>query len=376
MARMMVCWVEGREITASGLDLGTSFHGGLPLGSDEDSLLFGGVQSSDLKSLQLSTLASATGLISGLIGPILPQSQELLGTSIPSYAMLFQALAKSSNVNVLSSPHILATNNEEAEITVGQNIPYQGGINFGGFGQVQGGASSFGQLSIQRQDIELSMKITPIINASDMVRLKIEQQIQDVGDKDPQLGPTWTKRKIKTTVVVRDQQSVVIGGLISDRVSYTESKVPLLGDIPLLGYLFKYTKRDKKKTNLLLLLTPHVVHDQMDLQRILERKTRERNEFLRSFGNLDHHKYVGDIDYRRKRGVVEEINRQVKNVERDREILRALDADTGAMPTGPVEYQLPGAGDGLEDGEAPAPTPAPAAPAKPDAAKPAGGQQP
>ena len=204
------------------------------------------------------------------------------------------------------------------------------------------------------------MKITPIINASDMVRLKIEQQIQDVGDKDPQLGPTWTKRKIKTTVVVRDQQSVVIGGLISDRVSYTESKVPLLGDIPLLGYLFKYTKRDKKKTNLLLLLTPHVVHDQMDLQRILERKTRERNEFLRSFGNLDHHKYVGDIDYRRKRGVVEEINRQVKNVERDREILRALDADTGAMPTGPVEYQLPGAGDGLEDGEAPAPTPAPA----------------
>ena len=360
----------------SGLDLGTSFHGGLPLGSDEDSLLFGGVQSSDLKSLQLSTLASATGLISGLIGPILPQSQELLGTSIPSYAMLFQALAKSSNVNVLSSPHILATNNEEAEITVGQNIPYQGGVNFGGFGQVPGATSSFGQLSIQRQDIELSMKITPIINASDMVRLKIEQQIQDVGDKDPQLGPTWTKRKIKTTVVVRDQQSIVIGGLISDRISYSESKVPLLGDIPLLGYLFKYTKRDKKKTNLLLLLTPHVVHDQMDLQRILERKTRERNEFLRSFGNLDHHKYVGDIDYRRKRGVVEEINRQVKNVERDREILRALDADTGAMPTGPVEYQLPGAGDGLEDGEAPAPTPAPAAPAKPDATKPAGGQQP
>lgn len=360
----------------SGLDLGTSFHGGLPLGDNEDSLLFGGVQSSDLKSLQLSTLASATGLISGLIGPILPQSQELLGTSIPSYAMLFQALAKSSNVNVLSSPHILATNNEEAEITVGQNIPYQGGINFGGFGQVQGGASSFGQLSIQRQDIELSMKITPIINASDMVRLKIEQQIQDVGDKDPQLGPTWTKRKIKTTVVVRDQQSVVIGGLISDRVSYTESKVPLLGDIPILGYLFKYTKRDKKKTNLLLLLTPHVVHDQMDLQRILERKTRERNEFLRSFGNLDHHKYVGDIDYRRKRGVVEEINRQVKNVERDREILRALDADTGVMPTGPVDYQLPGAGDGLDDGEAPAPAPAPTAPAKPDPAKPTGGQQP
>lgn len=354
-----------------GLDLGTSFHGGAPIGENDDGILFGGVQGSDLKSLDLTSIATATGLISGLVGPALAQSQELFGTSIPSYAVLFQALAKSSNVNVLSSPHILATNNEEAEIAVGQNIPYQGGVNFGGFGQVTGGASSFGQLSIQRQDIELSMKITPIINASDMVRLKIEQQIQDVGDRDPQLGPTWTKRKIKTTVVVRDQQSVVIGGLISDRVSYTESKVPLLGDIPLLGYLFKYTKRDKKKTNLLLLLTPYVVHDQMDLQRILERKTRERNEFLRSFGNLERRKYVSDLDYRRKRGVIEEINRAIQSVDRDREVLKALEIDAGNMPTGAVEYSLPGAGDGLSDDDAPATTP-PAAPTTP-ATKPAAG---
>ncbi|MEZ4401694.1 MAG: type II secretion system secretin GspD [Kofleriaceae bacterium] len=359
----------------SGMDLGSSFHGGLPIGSNDDGILFGGVQSSDLKSLDLTSLASATGLISGLIGPILPQSQELLGTSIPSYAMLFQALAKSSNVNVLSSPHILATNNEEAEISVGQNIPYQGGINFGGFGQVGGATgSSFGQLSIQRQDIELSMKITPIINASDMVRLKIEQQIQDVGDKDPQLGPTWTKRKIKTTVVVRDQQSVVIGGLISDRVSYTESKVPLLGDIPILGYLFKYTKRDKKKTNLLLLLTPYVVHDQLDLQAIVERKTRERNEFLRSFGNLDHAKYDHGIDYRRKRGLVEEINRTVMSVDQDREVLRALAESEGGLPSGPIQYELPGAGDAFDDGDgttpAPTPTPAPAPPAPTGGAKP------
>ena len=356
-----------------GLDLGTSFHGGAPVGSDNDGILFGGVQGSDLKSLDLTSIATATGLISGLVGPALAQSQELFGTSIPSYAVLFQALAKSSNVNVLSSPHILATNNEEAEIAVGQNIPYQGGVNFGGFGQVTGGASSFGQLSIQRQDIELSMKITPIINASDMVRLKIEQQIQDVGDKDPQLGPTWTKRKIKTTVVVRDQQSVVIGGLISDRVSYTESKVPLLGDIPILGYLFKYTKRDKKKTNLLLLLTPYVVHDQMDLQRILERKTRERNEFLRSFGNLDRRKYVTDLDYRRKRGVVEEINRALMTVDRDREVLKALEVDAGSMPNGAVEYTLPGAGDGFsdDDGTATPPTTPPATtPATTPATKP------
>ena len=344
----------------SGMDLGTSFHGGLPIGDEEDGLLFGGVQGSDLKSLDLTTLASATGLISGLIGPILPQSQELLGASIPSYAVLFQALAKSSNVNVLSSPHILATNNEEAEIAVGQNIPYQGGISFGGFGVGQGGAATgLGQLSIQRQDIELSMKITPAINASNMVRLKIEQQIQDVGDKDPQLGPTWTKRKIKTTVVVRDQQSIVIGGLISDRVSYTESKVPLLGDIPILGYLFKYTKRDKKKTNLLVLLTPYVIHDQLDLQAIVERKVRERNEFLRAFHNLDRADYLPKVDYRRKRGIVEEINRTVQTVEQERELLRALAEHGDSIPEGVIRYDLPGAGDGFGDSDPPPDAPPP-----------------
>lgn len=354
----------------NGMDLGSSFHGGIPLDDGNNGVVLGGVQSSDLQSINPAGLASLTGLIGGLIGPQLEQSEDLIGATIPSYGVLFQALAKSSNVNVLSSPHILATNNEEAEISVGQNIPYQGGVTFGlggGLGGAAGGVPGLGSLSIQRQDIQLSMKITPAINASDMVRLKIEQEIQDVGDKDPQLGPTWTKRKIKTTVVVRDQQSIVIGGLMSDRNSYSESKVPLLGDIPLLGYLFKYTKRDKKKTNLLVLLTPYVINDQLDLQGIVERKLRERNEFLRAFANLDKAEFLPRTDYRRKRGLVEEINRQVQVVDHDRDLLRALQDKPPVVPDGRVDYKLPGAADGLDDGEpsgepAPAPTPAPTAP--------------
>ena len=342
---------------SNGLDLGSSFHGGLPLDGGDNGILLGGVQGSDLKSIDVSTLASAAGLIGGLIGPKLAGSEDLFGVTIPSYAVLFQALAKSSNVNVLSSPHILATNNEEAEISVGQNIPYQGGVTFG-LGGAGGGVPGLGSLSIQRQDIQLSMKITPAINSSDMVRLKIEQEIQDVGDKDPQLGPTWTKRKIKTTVVVRDQQSIVIGGLISERTSYSESKVPLLGDVPLLGYLFKYTKREKKKTNLLVLLTPYVINDQLDLQTILERKLRERNEFLRAFTNLDRVEFLPRTDYRRKRGLVEEINRQVLVVDRDREVLKALQDRPPQVPDGAVDYKLPGAADQLDDGSPPPLTPA------------------
>jgi general secretion pathway protein D len=347
----------------NGLDLGTSFHGGLPVGNDDDALVFGGVQGSDLKSLQLSTLISATGLIGGLLGPILPQSQELLGTSIPSYAVLFQALAKSSNVNVLSSPHILATNNQEAEISVGQNIPYIGGVNFGlPTGGATGGIPGFGNVSIQRQDIQLSMKITPAINASNMVTLKIEQEIQDIGDRDPQLGPSWTKRKIKTTVVVKDQQSIVIGGLISDRVSYSESKVPFLGDIPILGYLFKYTKRDKRKTNLLVLLTPYVIQDQLDLNAIVERKVRERNEFLRAFYNLDKQAYLPRVDYRRKRGLIEEINRAIQATDVERDLLQSLQQREQGVVEGAIEYDLKGGADDMTDPDAPKPpetTPAP-----------------
>jgi general secretion pathway protein D len=359
----------------NGLDLGTSFHGGLPVGDNDDAILFGGVQGTDLKSLQLSTLISATGLIGGLLGPILPQSQELLGTSIPSYAVLFQALAKSSNVNVLSSPHILATNNQEAEISVGQNIPYIGGVNFGlPTGGAAGGIPGFGNVSIQRQDIQLSMKITPAINASNMVTLKIEQEIQDIGDRDPQLGPSWTKRKIKTTVVVKDQQSIVIGGLISDRVSYSESKVPFLGDIPILGYLFKYTKREKKKTNLLVLLTPYVIQDQLDLNNIVERKVRERNEFLRAFYNLDKQSYLPKVDYRRKRGLVEEINRAIQSVDLDRELLNSLQERETGVEEGPIQYDLKGGADDLEDPDAPkppkppetTPTPTPGPQTQPD----------
>jgi len=345
---------------ADGLNLGTSFHGGLPVGDNNDALILGGVQSPDLRSLDISSLAAATGLVGALVGPLLSQSEQLLGVSIPSYAVLFQALATSSNANVLSSPHILASNNEEAEISVGQNIPYVGGINFGfptgGTGGA-GGLGNFGNFSIQRQDIVLSMKITPAINASDMVRLKIEQEIQDVGERDPQLGPTWIKRKIKTVVVVKDQQSIVLGGLVADRVSYSESKVPFLGDIPLLGYLFKYTKREKRKNNLLVLLTPYVIHDQLDLQAIVERKVRERNEFLRAFQGLDQALYLPRVDYRRKRGVVEEINRAILSVDQERDLLRSLERQSGTVPNGPVRYELEGAGSGGTDADAPAPAP-------------------
>ena len=344
------------------LSLGTSSHGGLPFNNGD--LVVAGVQAPSLKSLSVASLASLTGLIGGVIGSPLTNSSELLGTSIPSYGVLVQALATQDNSNILSAPHVIAIDNEKAEFSVGNNIPYKAGLSFGGFGLPTGGASggaslpgSIGQ-NIQREKLNLTLNVTPHISSNDAVRLEIEQETKDLASQSAELGPTWSERKLKTQVVVNDQQTVVIGGLIQEKDIYNESKVPLLGDIPILGYLFKYSTKSKRKTNLLILLTPYIIKDSLDLQAIRERKTREREEFVRSFATLNEAKYNARIDYRRKRGMVEEINRAVLSVEQDFEVLKAL-GDRKGIQEGPLDYG-PSSIDDPND-------PTPPAPKAPDA---------
>jgi general secretion pathway protein D len=319
------------------LSLGTSSHGGYP--TDRGDLIIGGVQTPNLKSLDLTSLISSNGLIGGIIGSPLTNSQTFLGTSIPSYGLLFQALATQDNTNILSAPHVIAIDNEKAEFSVGNNIPYKAGLSFGGIGLPAGGGALPGGIgqNIQREKLNLVLNVTPHISSQDSVRLEIEQESKDIGGSDAELGPTWTERKLKTQVVVNDQQSVVIGGLIQERDIYQTAKVPLLGDIPLLGYLFKFTKKTKKKTNLLVLLTPYIIKDQLDLQAIRERKVREREEFVRSFSSLNEMKYSPKTDYRRKRGLVEEINRSLQSIEQDLEILRSMGSRQLVEP-GVIDY--------------------------------------
>jgi general secretion pathway protein D len=346
--------------------LGFSFHGGdMQDVLDDEALLFGGVQHADLASLDLTTVLSSRGFIGGAIGPLLPGAEQLLGISVPSFGVLFQALANTNDVNVLSAPHIIATDNQEAEISVGQNIPYQG--SFSGFGLGTGGqpgqTGGFGipNVSVQRQDVALTLKITPHINASDMVRLEIDQEISDIASENfNNLGPSWTKRTLKTTVVVRDQDAVVIGGLIQDKAISSDSKVPLLGDIPVLGHLFRYSRTTKQKTNLLIVLTPYVIKDEGDLQRIVAKKMRERREFIETFTTFDALEYQPDIDYRRKRGLVEEINRSVQAVEREKELLLQFQQTGVEYPKGALEFDVEPEGDEGDTGDVePAPEPAP-----------------
>ncbi|HEY6177160.1 MAG TPA: type II secretion system secretin GspD, partial [Kofleriaceae bacterium] len=355
------------------LQIGSSSHGGLPV-DGSNALLLGGVQTQQLRSISAaSSLATATGLIGGLIGSPLANSQTFLGTSIPSFAVLFQALATQDNSDILSAPNVIAIDNEKTEFSVGNNIPYKAGLSFGGFGLpttpgATGGnlpTGSIGQ-NIQRQDLNLTLNVTPHISSQDVVRLEIEQETKDQAGSDAELGPTWSQRKLKTQAVVHDQQSVVIGGLIQERDSYSVSKVPLLGDIPILGYLFKYSIKTKKKTNLVILLTPYIVKDQLDLQSIRERKLRERQEFVESFATLNEMKYEPKVDYRRKRGLVEEINRQLQTVDDDAAAQNALGrrrfVDPGPVEYGPSQIESPEEGHGTGQNR---PQTEPAAPARP-----------
>jgi general secretion pathway protein D len=319
------------------VNLGVSAHGGA--GRDGSGIGFGGVQLPELSSVNPATALAAGGLLGGLFDTTLAGLSSLFGPdsagkTIPSYGVLVQALATRSNTNILSTPSIIAVDNEEARSKIGENIPYLSGVV-----PATTGTNTSLATSVSRQPLELELTIKPHISAGDTILLELKHSAGGVKDATSSLGPTWTTRSVDTRVVVRDQQTVLIGGLMQDSVIDGESKVPLLGDVPLLGRLFKYTKKTKHKTNLIILLTPYIIRDQGDLERIRERKLRQNDEFFRSVTALDAMKLTPDVDYRRKRGVIEEINRAVLQVEADAAARDAVTAPAG-VPAGRVE--LPG----------------------------------
>lgn len=320
------------EVLASnGLNFGTSSHTTYSAGSD--SVLVAGVQTPDLRSTSVSGLAQSNGLIGGLLGKSLTgTAAKLLGTSFPSYAVMFQALADSTTTNILSTMPIIVVDNELAKYKVGENVPYKKGV-------LPTSPTSTTTLStnIERESLLLELEIKPHISTDDQVLLEVKQSSKNKGDDDAELGPTWTERGLETRVLVRDQQTIVIGGLMQMLDETIESKVPILGDVPVLGHLFKYTRKTKKKTNLLIMLTPYIIKDNMDLEMIRSRKQREYDEFFTSMTSLEGKAYVPRIDYRRKRGLVEEINRAVQEVETETAARAALSGKRVEVTPGLVQ---------------------------------------
>jgi general secretion pathway protein D len=199
---------------------------------------------------------------------------------VPAMSALIEAAKTDSDVNILSAPRLLTSDNEEAEIIVGQNVPI---ITQRLTGAVGGTDSLSQSVAIERRDVALTLRFTPQITEGDLVRLNIFQEITDlaavsVGDVN-QVGPTLTKRLLRNTVMAENGRTVVLGGLIGSNRQQTISKVPLLGDIPGLGWLFKRKVNTERKTNLLIFITPRIIRDGNDLAQA----TRRSEEAMRGF---------------------------------------------------------------------------------------------
>lgn len=171
---------------------------------------------------------------------------------------LARALATDDDANILSMPNLITLDNEEAKIVVGQNVPFVTGQFTTGSG---GGAGVNPFQTIERKDIGLSLRVKPQISEGGTVKMAIYQETSSVFDSSGSAGIITNKRSIDTNVLVNDGEIIVLGGLIDDSMQDTVVKVPGLGDIPILGNLFKYQKRVRKKTNLMVFLRPTVIRN-------------------------------------------------------------------------------------------------------------------
>ena len=172
----------------------------------------------------------------------------------PTLAAFIRAAETDSDFNILSTPQILTLDNEEATIEVGQNIPFVTQVDD------EADTSTDRVQSYDYKDVGVTLKVTPHINRKRQVRLEVEQSTKSVVERTALggtvLAPTTTYRTTQTVLTVRDGETAVIGGLIEDRMDRSKDQAPCLGDVPLLGWLFKTTSDRSEKTNLLVFLNP------------------------------------------------------------------------------------------------------------------------
>ena len=262
--------------TTKNFALGVDWRGIKEVGSVDGNSLYG-FAGSGTGLLPTASYDSTTGLTSLALGSGL--SMGILGAGIkigdilfPTIGAVVQAYKADSDISILSTPQLMTLDNEEAEINVGSNVPYI----------TKQESTSTSTLvnynSYEYKDVGVILNITPHINEGNFIRLKISQQVTKVQSGADKSTPTTLKRVAKTTVVVKDNETVVIGGLVGDSTDQGVTKVPLLGDIPVLGWLFKSKTSTREKTNLYVFLTPHIVRTQQDAAGIYQSKRESMGE--------------------------------------------------------------------------------------------------
>nr|WP_253820772.1 type II secretion system secretin GspD [Vibrio sp. 99-70-13A1] len=202
-----------------------------------------------------STLASA---LSGVNG-------AAVSLAMGDWTALISAVATDSNSNILSSPSITVMDNGEASFIVGEEVPVL-------TGSTAGSSNDNPFQTVDRKEVGIKLKVVPQINEGDSVQLNIEQEVSNVLGANGAVDVRFAKRQLNTSVIVQDGQMLVLGGLIDERALESESKVPLLGDIPVIGHLFKSTSTQVEKKNLMVFIKPTIIRDGMTADGITQRK--------------------------------------------------------------------------------------------------------
>ncbi|WP_029849743.1 type II secretion system secretin GspD [Vibrio parahaemolyticus] len=202
-----------------------------------------------------STLASALGGVNGAAMSIV----------MGDWTALISAVASDSNSNILSSPSITVMDNGEASFIVGEEVPVI-------TGSTAGSNNDNPFQTVDRKEVGIKLKVVPQINEGDSVQLNIEQEVSNVLGANGAVDVRFAKRQLNTSVMIQDGQMLVLGGLVDERALESESKVPLLGDIPVLGHLFKSTSTQTEKRNLMVFIKPTIIRDGMTADGITQRK--------------------------------------------------------------------------------------------------------
>ncbi|MGZ5040996.1 MAG: type II secretion system secretin GspD, partial [Usitatibacter sp.] len=263
--------------TGRAAEFGVQWNGARNIGNGQSA--FGGTNFSTTTGSNILGIAqNPTTIGTGLNLGIINGTITVPGTNIQiaNLQLLARALEGDSSSNVLSTPNVLTLDNEEAKIIVGQNVPFI----TGSYTTAANAATNPFQ-TIERKDIGLTLRVTPQVSEGGGVKLKIFQEVSSV-TQDKSIVQSadiiTNKRSLESTVLVDDGQIVVLGGLIQDDRSTTTDKVPLLGDIPYVGALFRYQSRNHKRTNLMIFLRPVVLKDAHGAAAL----TSDRYEYIRN----------------------------------------------------------------------------------------------
>jgi general secretion pathway protein D len=238
--------------------------------------LISGVQSGNVPGAGTGETGLLLGVVKGFI--------TVGGVEVPNLGVLVRAFQKDTDVNVLSTPHLLTMDNEKAKIIVADNVPL---IKSDVTTPLATSTTTTSNVAVSRtfeyKDIGIQLEITPHISKGSMVRLEISTEISNILFIDP-ANPgfvTSRKRQATTTVVVEDGQMIVIGGLIRDDRSEQTKKVPCVGNIPILGWAFKNLAASAQKTNLMIFITPHIIRTAADLDKATLKKKEEADANLK-----------------------------------------------------------------------------------------------